>query len=169
MRLFALMLIVASFAAVPAALAEGAATGDGSLVVSNANALTITVAGSGVIFGHIQQGTLTIVDYTPGDGGPPQVSGAATRVAAGKLIRYFGSDVRFLFPAGKYTLKFEGFGIGVSAVGKGFVSSTGLGTPDDGTMATNGGKPLTLDSATTMLVFGANKSPNALATGKGPR
>lgn len=167
MRLFALILIVASFVAVPAAIAERGASGDGSLVVSNANALTVTVSGSGLIFGHIQQGTLTIVDYSPAEGGTPQVSGAATRVAAGKVIRYFGTDVRFLFPSGKYTLRFEGFGIGVSAVGKGFVSATGLGTTDDGTVATNGGKGVALDSTTSMLVFGANKAPNAAAAGKG--
>ena len=34
-------------------------------------------------------------------------------------VVYSGTDVRFLFPSGKYTLKFDGTGIDISAVGKG--------------------------------------------------
>jgi hypothetical protein len=169
MRRIVLILTAASLIAAPAALAERTASGDGSLVVSNANALTITVQGSGLIFGHIQQGTLTIVEYTPGESGTPQVSGGSmTKVSAGKVIRWAGADVRFLFPNGRYTLRLEGFGIDISAVGRGYVSATGLGTGEDGTVATNRGKGIPLWQSATTLSFGSNKVANAPA-GKGAR
>ena len=37
--------------------------------------------------------------------------------------------MRFLFPSGTYTLKFEGSGIDLSAVGKGSLKVTGNGPP----------------------------------------
>ena len=43
--------------------------------------------------------------------------------------------MRFLFPGGNYTLKFEGTGIDLSAVGKGTLKVTGKSAFDDGTVA----------------------------------
>ncbi len=80
----------------------------------------------------------------------------------GSTLRYSGSDVRFVFPNGHYTLRLDGIGIDISAVGKGQVTATGTGTSDNGTMSTNGGKPLPLGPAAITLSFGANKGPNAV-------
>ena len=60
----------------------------------------------------------------------------------------------FLFPSGRYTLELIGNGIAVSAVGKGSVSVTGAGTNDDGTVATNGGRPQEVARGSASLVFG---------------
>ncbi len=78
MRRISFLLLVALFAlsAAMAAVAATDAAGDGSLVVSGASARVISVQGNGLIFGHITQGTLTIVEYTPSDGSTVQVSGA---------------------------------------------------------------------------------------------
>ncbi len=174
MRRISILLLVsllASSAAVAAVAAvDGfAASGDGSLVVSGANARLVTVQGNGLIFGHITQGTLTIVEYTPSSGSTVQVSGSMMKLPFGSTLRYAGSDVRFAFPNGRYTLRLDGFGIDVSAVGRGQVSATGIGTSDNGTLATNGGKPLPLGPASITLTFGNNKGSNAASAtgGKG--
>ncbi len=62
-----------------------------------------------------------------------------------------GSDVRFLFPSGRYTIELIASDINASAVGKGTIVGTGLGTPDDGSFSVNGGKPeqLTAKGATS--------------------
>ena len=62
------------------------------------------------------------------------------KLPAGSTIQYSGSDIRFLFPNGRYAFRVDGVGIDISAVGKGAVSAIGVGTTGDGTMATNGGK-----------------------------
>ena len=161
--LFALLLVPT------AALAERGAAGDGSLVVSGASARIIFVQGNGLVFGHINQGTLTVVDYRGADQSNAQVSGSMLKLPAGSTIQYSGSDIRFLFPNGRYAFRVDGVGIDISAVGKGAVSAIGVGTTGDGTMATNGGKPLPLGPGPTTLVFGASKAPNAAPSGNWAR
>src|SRR5207248_11500360 len=97
-----------------AAFAEHGTAGDGSLVVSNANA-KLTLSGHGLIFGHLDRGTITIVgDYRPDDNSAlPSVSGARLKFTGSNVV-YAGSDVRFLFPGGRYTLILEGTGIDIS-------------------------------------------------------
>ncbi len=95
---------------------------------------TIIVQGKGVIFGHFDQGALMVLDYRPDDPNASiTVSGSKVR-AVKATGTYSGSDIRFLFPSGRYTLELIGNGIAVSAVGKGSVSVTGAGTNDDGTV-----------------------------------
>jgi hypothetical protein len=146
----------------PSALAEGVAAGDGSLVVTSANARIIYVTGSGLIWGHIDLGTLTILDYKPASGSSFQVTGLAMIKLPGSSTAYSGSDMRFLLPSGRYALRVDGVGIDISAVGKGTVSAIGMSTVLNGTLATNGGKALPLGSGPTTLVFAAGKAPNAV-------
>ena len=148
----------------PAAIAAVAASGDGSLVVSGGSARTITVQGSGLIFGHITQGTLTLIEYMPSSGNTVQVSGSMMRLPWGATIRFAGSDIRFLFPNGHYTLRLDGFGIDVSAVGKGQATATGLGTADDGTMSSNGERPVPLGLTSSTIFFGGALGSGATAT-----
>jgi hypothetical protein len=146
------------------ALAGSVASGDGSLVVAGANARIIVVHGSGLIFGHIKQGTLTVVDYK-GDPSGPQVNGSILKLPSGSATQYSGSDIRFLFPNGQYSLLFDGVGIDISAVGKGAVSATGVGSANDGSVGTNGGTGLPLGLTPRTLVFGASKAPNYVSSG----
>lgn len=156
MRRFCFILLVIALVAPAAAFAgdrAAGATGDGSLVVTDANG-TVIVQGKGVIFGHFVQGQLTVIDYRPDD---PTNSLTASG-AKGRVLHigagYAGSDIRFLLPAGRYTIQLVGFGLDISAVGKGNVSATGAGTGDDGSFAVNGGKPQPLPKASAAQIFG---------------
>jgi hypothetical protein len=155
------MLLVVGLLAAPASAV--AVTGDGSLVVTNAWVRQIVVQGNGVIFGHLDSGTLTVYSYDPADTRPYQVSGAVAKVS-GTTIRYSGSDVRFLFPNGQYLLKLEGGGIDISAVGRGTVTASGLGTEDDGSLSINGNRPQKLGFISSLALFGAAKDANAAGT-----
>jgi hypothetical protein len=145
----------------PAALGRDTAPVNGSLVVTNAWVRQIVVQGNGLIFGHVDSGTLTVVSYDPVDLRLPQVSGAVGRVV-GNTMRYSGQDMRFLFPNGRYLITLEGAGIDISAVGQGTVTAAGLGTDDDGTLAVNGGKPLQVGFTSGLAVFGGKKGANAV-------
>ena len=114
----------------------------------------MTVQVKGVIFGHFDKGKMTIVgDYKP------DVPGTLNTVSSAKMdikgaksnVVYSGNDVRFLFPSGAVTLKFEGSGIDLSAVGKGTLKVTGKTSVDDGTVAVNGQKATPLPA---VVAFG---------------
>jgi hypothetical protein len=153
------LLVLCFLLALPAlALTARAASGDGSLVVTRADG-TVLVRGKGLIYGHFEQGKLTVVDYKPDGVTVPSVSGAKWRLAPGRLdVVYQGTDVRFLFPSGKYTLRFEGTGIDISAVGKGSVQVIGAGSSDDGSYSVNGGKPVAIGFSAVSTFNGSEQS-----------
>jgi|tagenome__1003787_1003787.scaffolds.fasta_scaffold20783397_2 hypothetical protein len=164
MRRLTLLLLLSALAAPSLALALRSGPGDGSLVVSNADG-TITVQGQGVIFGHFDRGTLTVLDYKPDDTTAPSVSSAKMKLLTTKLnVVYSGSDVRFLFPGGKYTLKVEGAGVDISAVGKGKVQVVGTGLPDDGSLSVNGAKPVSVTLTGSASFGGASAATVDKAT-----
>ena len=139
MRKLILILLATVLILPAAALAGRESPGDGSLVVSNADG-KLTVQGKGLIFGHLDHGTITVVAYTPGDNTAlPSVSGAKMRVTA-KNVVYSGNDVRFLFPGGRYNLIVDGTGISISAVGSGRFTAFGDGTSDDGSFTVDGSR-----------------------------
>jgi hypothetical protein len=145
-RLTLLLLLCLAFPA--AALAERSAPGDGSLVVSNADGV-LTVEVKGVIFGHFDRGKMTVLDWDAT--ALPTVSGAKMDVKGAKAtVVYAGGDVRFLFPSGKYKLKFDASGIDLSAVGTGKLTAS-KNSLDEGTMAVNGAKATPLAA---VVVFG---------------
>jgi hypothetical protein len=158
-RLPLFLVTVLALACAATALAGGVASGDGSLVVSGASVRLLVVTGNGLIFGHVNQGTLTILDYS---GDPPsvQMNGSVLKLQVGSSTQYSGSDIRFLFPNGHYTLRFDGVGIDLSAVGKGAVTAIGVGSANDGSLGTNGGNGVVLGVTPTTLVFGGGKAPN---------
>jgi hypothetical protein len=141
-----------------AALAAPAAVGDGSLALNSASG-TIFVQGRGVIYGHFDSGSLLVLDYKPDDGVSTPV------VTSGKLKwtktngAFAGTDVRFLLPSGRYTIELIAVGLDASAVGKGSIVATGLGTLDDGSYTVNGGKPQALGKAPTSDSFGSKTAP----------
>jgi hypothetical protein len=150
------LILLASLLVLPGiALAERTSPGDGSLVVTDANA-RITVSGHGLIFGHLDRGTVTVVgDYKPDDNTAlSTVTGAKQRIV-GKNIVYTGSDVRLFFPAGQYTLIVDGTGINLSAVGTGTFTALGRLLPDDGTYTVDGGRPQDIDLVLGNISYGA--------------
>src|SRR5262245_42932123 len=122
------LLLLASLLLLPAAaLGDRGSANGGSLVISDASG-KLTVSGHGLIFGHLDRCTITVIgDYKPDDNTAlPTVSGAKIRFTGGYLV-YSGSDVRFLFPGGRYTLVVDGSGVDLSAVGTGKLSAVGKG------------------------------------------
>jgi len=161
-------MLAAALAAPALAVAVSGAAGDGSLTVSGASG-TIYIQGSGVIYGHVDQGTLMVLSYKPDDGvSVPAVSSSKTKFARGTGTGVFSaSDVRFLLPSGQYTIELIATGIDISAVGRGSIAATSPSEPDasapppsgsafDGTISVNGGKPLALTKGSTSQTFGSS-------------
>jgi hypothetical protein len=150
------MLIVVVALAAPAAASAypGTQLGAGSLGVSGGTG-TVFVQGQGVIFGYLDQGSLLVFSYRPFDaaGGSISVENARSHTDAG-LVTYVGSGVRFLLPAGRYSLEIVGTGINLSAVGAGVVNVTGAGTGADGWIAFDGGGQISIDRVATPRNFG---------------
>jgi hypothetical protein len=135
-----ILVLLATVLILPAAASAGRdSPGDGSLVVSSADG-RLTVQGKGLIFGHLDSGKITVVEYRPDDNSAlPSVSGAKMKIAGGNVV-YSGNDVRFLFPGGRYTLIFDGTGIAISAVGNGKITAIAAGTSDDGSFTVDGNR-----------------------------
>jgi hypothetical protein len=144
------------------AIGSGSASGDGSLVVTDANA-QLTISGQGLIYGHIDSGTLTVVgDYKPDNNNSLSTVTGAKQTIVGRNVVYTGSDVRFYFPGGKYNLIVSGTGIDLSAVGKGTISSVGFGLGDDGSFSLDSGRSRSAD-ATGTYSFGKGALAASLA------
>jgi hypothetical protein len=164
MRKLCLLLLAGLLLLPAAAAADRGGSSGGSLVVSDANA-RLTISGHGLIFGHLGRGTITVVgDYKPDDNTAlSSVSGAKMKFTGSNVV-YTGSDVRFLFPGGRYTLIVDGTGIDISAVGTGKLAAVGKFFGDDGTVAVDGSTPQAVDSV-SVLTYGRVNSSNA-AKGK---
>ena len=156
-----LSILLATVAILPAAALAGSDTsGDGSLVVSSAVG-RLAVQGKGLIFGHLDHGTITIVEYKPdANTALSSVSGAALKLLGGNVV-YSGSDVRFLFPSGKYNLILEGSGIDISAVGSGKLRATGAGTGDDGSVTADSSRAQQIGTSGTVSYGRGNSSSSA--------
>jgi hypothetical protein len=155
-----ILTLLATVLILPAAARAGSdSSGDGSLVVSSADG-KLTVQGKGLIFGHLDHGTITIVEYKPdANTALSSVSGAALKLLGGNVV-YSGSDVRFLFPSGKYNLIVEGSGIDISAVGSGKLRATGAGTGDDGSFTADSGRAQQIGTSGT-VTYGRGSSSSA--------
>jgi hypothetical protein len=164
MRRICLMSLAAAVAALAVAVGVVRAAGDGSLAVFGASG-TIYIQGSGVIYGHVDQGTLMVLSYKPDDGvSVPAVSSSKARFGRGTGV-FSASDVRFLLPSGQYTIELIATGIDISAVGRGSIAATSPSQPDsvipppgttDGTISVNGGRPLVLTKGSTSQTFGGS-------------
>jgi hypothetical protein len=162
MRKALLFVFVCVLLAPALAFGSRSAPGDGSLVVTDANA-QLTISGQGLIYGHIDSGTLTVVgDYKPNNNNSLSTVTGAKQTIVGRNVVYTGSDVRFYFPGGKYNLIVSGTGIDLSAVGKGTVSSVGFGLTEDGSFSLDSGKSRSAD-ATGTYTFGKVATAAGLA------
>ncbi len=166
-----ILILLASVLILPAAAIAGRdASGGGSLVVSNADG-RLTIQGRGLIFGHLDHGTITIVgDYKPEDiTALPSVSGAKLKVRDDNVV-YVGNDVRFLFPSGRYTLIVEGTNIDISAVGRGKFTAISAGGVDNGSFTVDGGRTQLIGTTGTVQYGTGNSSSNSSSnsnSGKG--
>jgi hypothetical protein len=117
------------------------APGEGTLLVKNGVG-KITISAKGGVIGSFGKGTLTIRDPKPDDNLTEVVTGAEHSDAVNELVtKYWGKDIRFRYIGGRFTVTVQGSDIDLSAVGKGTVMITGLGTADDGTFSLNGAMP----------------------------
>jgi hypothetical protein len=76
---------------------------------------SVQIVGERVILGHIDKGSLRIVDLTPTDQWSPWVNG----VPRGKVVWLKGKNISFRISAGRYRIVANGEGISVSARGIG--------------------------------------------------
>jgi hypothetical protein len=165
MKRFGLSLLVATLVLPAAALAGARASGDGTLVVRDANARVEIKNGRGTIFGHLDKGWLKVTDYNQDDSRDPEVNGAKTSYpanASGSTWIYKGADIRFRFFGGRYSITVYGTGIDISAVGKGIVTLKGDPTVIDGgygTYAVDGHKSAPIQLLPTVDTFGTLASP----------
>jgi hypothetical protein len=124
-----LVILVCSLAAVPAALAGSAASGDGVLELKALYG-KVTIGkplqpARGLLWGQMDSGKLTIQDPIVGDG-RILVSGWDSRVVSPATIdgtpaqtTYTGTNIHFRVTGGKYRLIFKGSGIDLTAIGAG--------------------------------------------------
>jgi hypothetical protein len=128
MRRF-LVILVCSLAAVPAALAGSAATGDGVLELKAVYG-KVTIGkpiqpARGLLWGQMDSGRLTVQDPVLGDGkilvtgwdtkdfSPATIDGTPAQTT------YTGTNIHFRVTGGKYRLIFRGSGIDLTAIGAG--------------------------------------------------
>jgi hypothetical protein len=153
MRRTCLILLLAALLVPGASFALPSGQGGGSLAVTGANG-SLVVQGHGVIFGHFVAGSLLVLGYRPDDPDDTlSVAGATSRSDSG-VTTYTGTNVRFLLPAGRYTLELIATGIDISAVGRGTAgASSGQGTAN-GSFALDGGRPLPFARVVGPQTFG---------------
>jgi hypothetical protein len=165
MKRLGLSLLVATLVLPAAALAGARAAGDGTLVVRDASAKVEIKGARGTIFGHLDKGWLKVTDYNQDDSRDPEVNNAKTSYPAnpsGSTWFYRGTDIRFRFFGGRYSITVAGNGIDISAVGKGTVTLAGLTTVADGnygTYAVDGHKFAPIQLLPTVDTFGTPASP----------
>jgi hypothetical protein len=165
MRRLLLILLVVLIALPAAATAGRRAPADGSLTIRNASG-KVVVQGKGLIYGYLERGSLTVSAYVPDGLAVPSVSGARLAFAGNRLTAvYTGKRIRFLFPGGAYSLRFEGYGLDLTGVGTGQVQALGLGpaqavgfgTPaaaSRGTIAVDGERPVPVGSELLTTTYG---------------
>jgi hypothetical protein len=134
MRRFGLLLVVLACVLPAAAFGARTAPGDGSLDVSGGTPSTgasgsVSLSGRGVVFGSVGAGAITVFSYK-GDGNSfPTINGAKMKLSSDSSSAvYTGTNMRFLFPGGRYKIEIDGTGIDISAVGNGSVSAIGTGS-----------------------------------------
>jgi hypothetical protein len=159
MQRLCLSLLVAGLLLPAVALAANSGAKDGTLVVRNADAKVYIWKANGTVYGRLASGKLIIDDSNPIDENEPEVYGAEQVVPNYDdegMVTYSGKAIRFRFFGGGYTIRIQGTGINLSAVGRGNARLSGLGTPldgDYGDFAVNGSKFQALSALPTTVAF----------------
>ncbi len=100
--------------------------GDGTLVITKGRG-TIVLQVKGAVIGRMGNGKLTLTDNDPYDEQTPVVRGRVRARAqlSDAVTVYKGQNIRYRMAEGSYRLKFDGTGIELSAVGRGWVTFDG--------------------------------------------
>ena len=156
MRRLAVILGVLALALPAAAGALLGGSGDGTLVVDNANSV-VQLRVRGGIIGHFDQGTIEVVDPIEGDGPGPVVKQCHDIAPGPKRIRCTSSDVRFRLIGGLFRVRIEAVGIDLSVVGRGaaVLDASTFGDPQTGRYALNGGPYQPIPRVSTVFTLGA--------------
>jgi hypothetical protein len=115
--------------------------GDGTLVIKGGRG-TIVLQIKGAAVGWMANGKLTLTDNDPYDENTPLVRGRIKQQLNDATTVYKGHNIRFRMAQGSYRLRFEGAGIHLSAVGRGWVTFDGDERfENNGTYSLNGATP----------------------------
>ena len=162
MRLLALILVAVGGFATTASAAQAPS---GTFEIKDARG-SVQIVGERVIIGHVDKGSLRIVDLTPSDQWSPWVNG----VPRGKVVWLKGKNISFRISSGRYKIVANGEGISVSARGIGTTILNGdpdavgemgsyrvgdepfVSMPDEATKITFGGDELTTTSARSVKI-----------------
>jgi hypothetical protein len=167
MRRLAVISVSLLALAVPAAAwAMAQAPGDGTLVVKNGAAPhgvpVVTLIVTGAAIGRVTNlGTIVIDDSTPTDSFSPEVTGYTSHQDTSyTATKWTGVNMKFRAVGGTYKITIYGSGVDLSAVGRGFVTLTGIpdATTGDGTYSLNGDPPRSLP-ATPLVKLTLGTSP----------
>jgi hypothetical protein len=128
MRRFGLVCVCLLLAVPAISLARSMPPGDGSLEVRNGRG-TIVLQIKGAVIGWLGRGKLTLTDNDPYDENEPVVrgffrSGTPAQLSDATTV-YKGKKIKYRMLDGSYKLRFEGSGIRLSAVGRGWVTFDG--------------------------------------------
>ncbi|MSO57667.1 MAG: hypothetical protein EXQ77_01340 [Thermoleophilia bacterium] len=110
-------LVAALLVALPASAAKDkdkAPALPGTLAVEDVRG-TFVITGAGTLVGHIERGSLVVVDRSLNDQWSTRVNG----VPYGKSVSARGRDLNFWIPGGHYRVVVKGEGISISARGIG--------------------------------------------------
>jgi hypothetical protein len=145
-RLAVLSVSLLALAAPAAAWAMTQAPGDGTLVVKNGEAPhgvpVVTLIVTGAAIGRVTNlGTIVIDDSTPNDPFSPEVSGYTShKDVSDTATKWIGVNMKFRAVGGTYKITIYGSGVDLSAVGRGYVTLSGVPdtTTGDGSYSLNG-------------------------------
>src|SRR6266542_2582866 len=112
--------------AIPAvSLARSLPPNDGTLVVRNGRGVVVLQI-KGAVIGWMSSAKLTLADNDPYDENEPVVRGRIrSKPQTDATTVYKGRNIRYRMLDGSYRLRFEGTGIHLSAVGRGWVTFDG--------------------------------------------
>jgi hypothetical protein len=125
MRRFGLVAVCLLLAVPAGSLARSMPPGDGSLVIKGGRGI-IVLQVKGAVIGWQGNGKLTLTDNDPYDENEPVVRGRIkTKQVSDATTVYRGQNIRYRMLDGSYRLRFDGTGIRLSAVGRGWVTFDG--------------------------------------------
>ncbi len=169
MRRLVLMLLASCLLIPAGAVAVQQLPGDGTLAVDNARGL-VTVRARGGIIGRFDSGRITIDDPIEGDGSLPRVYGADRIIELSPTTKlYKGEDVRFRLIGGTYRVTIQGWGMDISAVGRGTVLLDGSGFSEQpGRFSINGDDYQAMPDTPTKYTLGEGPSQGQDKGPQGP-
>jgi hypothetical protein len=116
----------------------------------------VTLAGKGVLWGQIDNGSLRVTATSAVGTQQLLVSGAEhTRPIGEDVTLYWGTNLTFRVTGGKYRIHFKGNGLDLTAIGVGTADVTGDPLAlDTGRYALDGGKWISVPLLEKLVAYG---------------